>query len=55
MVNKIKRVIQSKYNPFTFISAPLFDERCSYNTMIEYVTISKLKGKTSCKLARSDI
>ena len=24
--------------------APLFDERCSYNTMIEYVTIRKLKG-----------
>jgi hypothetical protein len=24
--------------------APLFDERCSYNAMIEYVTISKLKG-----------
>jgi hypothetical protein len=22
MVNQIKRVIQSKYNPFTFISAP---------------------------------
>jgi hypothetical protein len=24
--------------------APLFDERCSYNAMIEYVTIRKLKG-----------
>jgi len=24
--------------------APLFDERCSYNAMIEYVTIKKLKG-----------
>jgi hypothetical protein len=24
--------------------APLFDERCNYNTMIEYVTIRKLKG-----------
>lgn len=23
--------------------APLIDERCSYNAMIEYVTISKLK------------
>jgi hypothetical protein len=24
--------------------APLIDERCSYNAMIEYVTIRKLKG-----------
>ncbi|MBM3431671.1 MAG: hypothetical protein FJX92_01540 [Bacteroidetes bacterium] len=24
--------------------APLTDERCSYNTMIEFVTIRKLKG-----------
>jgi hypothetical protein len=24
--------------------APLFDERCSYNKMIEYVTMRKLKG-----------
>ena len=24
--------------------APLFDERCNYNLMIEYVTIRKLKG-----------
>jgi hypothetical protein len=24
--------------------APLSDERCSYNAMIEYVTIRKLKG-----------
>jgi hypothetical protein len=24
--------------------APLFDERCSYNAMIEYVTVRKLKG-----------
>jgi hypothetical protein len=24
--------------------APLFDERCSYNAMIEFVTIWKLKG-----------
>jgi hypothetical protein len=24
--------------------APLFLERCSYNVMIEYVTIRKLKG-----------
>ena len=26
------------------ITAPLFLERCSYNAMIEYVTIRKLKG-----------
>jgi hypothetical protein len=24
--------------------APLFDERCSYNTMIELVAIRKLRG-----------
>ena len=24
--------------------APLTDERCNYNAMIEYVTIKKLKG-----------
>jgi hypothetical protein len=24
--------------------APLFDERCNYNAIIEYVTIRKLKG-----------
>ena len=24
--------------------APLTDERCNYNAMIEYVTIRKLKG-----------
>jgi hypothetical protein len=24
--------------------APLFDERCSYNAMIEFITIRKLKG-----------
>jgi len=24
--------------------APLFDERCNYNRMIEFVTIRKLKG-----------
>jgi hypothetical protein len=26
------------------INAPLTDERCSYNSMIEYITIRKLKG-----------
>jgi hypothetical protein len=27
-----------------FSWAPLIDERCNYNPMIEYVTIRKLKG-----------
>jgi hypothetical protein len=27
-----------------FTLAPLFDRSCSYNAMIEYVTIRKLKG-----------
>jgi hypothetical protein len=31
-------------NARLFLSAPLFDERCNYNAMIEYVTIKKLKG-----------
>jgi len=26
------------------LCAPLTDERCNYNAMIEYVTIRKLKG-----------
>lgn len=40
---QIKKGILSKYNPFTFISAPLFDARCNYNKMIEYVAIRKLR------------
>jgi len=31
------------YGSFLF-DAPLTDERCNYNTMIEYITIRKLKG-----------
>ena len=27
-----------------FFCAPLTDERCNYNAMIEFVTIKKLKG-----------
>ena len=27
-----------------FLLAPLTDERCNYDVMIEYVTIRKLKG-----------
>ena len=30
--------------PFAFLSAPLTEERCNYNSLIEYVTIRKLKG-----------
>jgi hypothetical protein len=31
-------------NARLFLSAPLTDERCNYNAMIDYFTISKLKG-----------
>jgi len=31
-------------NDLFLIWAPLTDERCNYNAMIEYVTIRKLKG-----------
>jgi hypothetical protein len=31
-------------NDLFLICAPLTDERCNYNAMIEYVTIKKLKG-----------
>ena len=31
-------------NDLFLIYAPLTDERCNYNAMIEYVTIRKLKG-----------
>ena len=41
---KQKRVTLYKYNPFIFLPAPLIDKRCNYNTMIEYLTIWKLKG-----------
>jgi len=41
---KIKKGYTLRYNPFTFLVAPLFNERCNYNAMIEYVTIKKLKG-----------
>jgi hypothetical protein len=42
----IEGAFKRKKSPFlmTFLFAPLFDERCSYNAMIEFVTISKLKG-----------
>jgi len=46
--NKIKigkkKGILTKYDPYTTISALLTDERCSYDAMIEYVTIRNLKG-----------
>ena len=34
------QILCKKFNTF----APLIDERCNYNAMIEYVTIRKLKG-----------
>ena len=40
-LSKWKRVILSKYNPFTFISAPLTNERCNNNAMIELLIIRK--------------
>jgi hypothetical protein len=43
---EIKFDLTQKKSPFlmTFLFAPLTDERCSYNEMIEYVTIRKLNG-----------
>ena len=38
--NKEKAIISDGLSS----EAPLTDERCSYNAMIEYVTIWKLKG-----------
>ncbi len=32
------------YNSFIILLAPLIDESCSYFSLIEYVTIRKLKG-----------
>jgi hypothetical protein len=40
LINKEKAIIADGLS----IVAPLFDERCNYNAMIEYVTIRKLKG-----------
>jgi hypothetical protein len=40
MIAKEKAIISDGLSSF----APLFDERCNYNAMIEYVTIRKLKG-----------
>jgi hypothetical protein len=45
-----RRVLEGSKNKKEVINdllctvAPLFNERCSYNAMIEYVTIRKLKG-----------
>ena len=43
---EIKFDLTQKKSPFlmTFLFAPLTDERCNYNAMIEYITIRKLKG-----------
>jgi hypothetical protein len=34
--------------------APLIDERCNYNAMIEFVTIRKLRGLSIKKVIISD-
>ena len=46
LIGEIKMCFKRKKSPFlmTFLCAPLTDERCNYNAMIEYVTIRKLKG-----------
>jgi hypothetical protein len=43
VLKESKNKKEVEYDLF-LITAPLFDERCSYNVMIEYVTIRKLKG-----------
>jgi hypothetical protein len=40
LTDKEKAIISDGLSSF----APLFNERCNYNTLIEYVTIWKLKG-----------
>jgi hypothetical protein len=46
ILRKIEWFLNKKRGHFDLFSllAPLFDERCNYNPMIEYVTISKLKS-----------
>ena len=39
--NKKEKEVKKDLLP---IVAPLTDERCNYNTMIEFITIRKLKG-----------
>jgi len=39
-----KTAIQKQYNGFIILLAPLTEERCNYNAMIEYVTIKKIKS-----------
>jgi hypothetical protein len=38
------QLLLNKKSPARAGLAPLTDERCNYNAMIEYVTIRKLKG-----------
>jgi hypothetical protein len=35
--------------------APLFNETCSYNKMIEFITIKKLKVLNTCQFAEGTI
>jgi hypothetical protein len=40
LTDKEKAIISDGLSSF----APLFDKRCNYNAMIEFVTIKKLNG-----------
>ena len=42
-IQKIEKIKAQKKPIISDRLAPLFDERCNYNAMIEYVTIRKLK------------
>jgi hypothetical protein len=46
ILRKIEWFLNKKrgQNDLFSLLAPLTDERCNYNVMIEYVTIRKLKG-----------
>jgi hypothetical protein len=46
-VQKIEKIKTQKKPIISDRLAPLFDERCNYNTMIEYVTIRKLFNNTT--------
>ena len=43
-LNSLKDNKKGDISVALYTLAPLTDERCNYNAMIEYVTIRKLKG-----------
>jgi hypothetical protein len=47
LIEKEKAIISDGFLLF----APLLDRSCNFNAMIDFVTIRKLKGWTSCKFA----